>query len=136
MLWLFGGGGGTGDITPWVPGDGLKFKSFRHADLWKMPQYREAMQKLKDLPGGKDPAETGYGIPEEGIARETYVQYTVPHHWGIIETVAPFDEAKVREKLAIPRSRRTRARNTGSARRAVSTSSAVTCSSSPATTRA
>lgn len=108
-VWMLsGGGGGGGSRAVFVPGDGQGFVSVRLADVWKTDAVRNAVAAARQAqPGMPDPVaemQEAVGMTPEEIERITVViQLTGPEQtWVVVETVTPYDQAKVRGKLANP----------------------------------
>ncbi len=104
LWWLLSGGGGAGSLAMFVPGDGQAFASIRVADLWKAAQVQQALAEINKQPGAKDPAaemEKETGLKPSEIERLTVVAGDSEGRtgWGVVETLVPIDEAKIRGRM-------------------------------------
>ncbi|MBY0227773.1 MAG: hypothetical protein K2W96_00695, partial [Gemmataceae bacterium] len=105
LLWWFLGGSGGGAAAAWIPGDGEGFLSVKLSAVWK----NEATQKLLTAMraqgrGGRDPADEmrdWLGLGPEEVDRLTFVvkQGRGQLIWVVVETLAAYDEAKVKSKI-------------------------------------
>jgi hypothetical protein len=103
VWWLTRGGGGAAALKPWVPADAQGFVSVRMADLWKTEQASILRQKAKEESGAdlEEKMEKTFGLKPTDIERLTFVAFDVERKlgWLVVETAAPYDEAKLRGKL-------------------------------------
>src|SRR5262249_13547209 len=102
LWWLFGGGGGAGPLTQWVPGDAQGFVSVRVADLWNTDLAKQTLAKVKKEGSYPDPVEEmekKTGLKPTDIERGTLVFQDTENMWVVIETVAAYDQEKVRKKI-------------------------------------
>ena len=102
------GGGGAGNLTMFVPGDGQGFVSMRAAEMWRAPGFRDGFFRGAQMqPGAPDPVsmlQQNYGLTPEEVERATVVVQDSQANvvWFVVETVAAADQAKIQAKIQNP----------------------------------